>query len=217
MGNLLPNQLAVGGEVEDHLIEVVDGTPPVANNDTYTIAEDNVLTINAPGVLANDTDVDGSPLTVFDPDPTTPAVDPVVAPVNGQLVLNTNGSFTYTPNLDFFGVDTFVYFATDPRLLSNTPATVTINVTPVNDAPLAFDDTITILEDAVTTLPGSTFWANDWRHFRNNPNENGQTLTLVDAQIISPAGGTVSVNNDTLLYTPLAHYNNAINGPAKCC
>ncbi len=178
-GNLLPDQLAVGGEVEDYLIEVVDGTPPVANNDAYTMDEDTVLTVNAPGVLGNDTDADGSPLTVFDPDPTTANVDPVVAPVNGQLVLNTNGSFTYTPNLDFFGIDTFVYFATDPRLLSNVPATVTIDVRPVNDAPLGFDDTITILEDTVTVLPGSTFWANDQRHFRNNPNENGQTLTIV--------------------------------------
>ncbi len=212
-GNLLPDQLAVGGEVEDHLVEIVDGTPPVANDDTYTVAEDGVLTINAPGVLSNDTDADGSPLTVFDPDPTTANVDPVVSTVNGQLVLNTNGSFTYTPNLDFFGVDTFVYYAKDPRLLSNTPATVTINVTPVNDAPLAFDDTITILEDAVTTLPGSTFWANDWRHFRNNPNENSQTLTLVDAQVLSPLGSTAVVNNDTLVFTPFSHYNNEINGP----
>ncbi len=214
-GNQLPDQLAVGGEVEDYVIEIVDGTPPVATNDAYTMDEDNVLTINAPGVLANDTDADNSPLTVFDPDPSTPNVDPAVPPVNGQLVLNTNGSFTYTPNLDFFGTDTFVYFATDPRLLSNAPATVTITVNPVNDAPLAFDDTITILEDAVTILPGGTFWANDQRHFRNNPNENGQTLTLVSAQIISPTGGSVSVANDTLTYTPLAHYNDAINGPAK--
>ena len=99
--------------------------------------------------------------------------------------------------------------------LSNGEATVTITVTPVNDDPLAFDDTITILEDALTTLPGSTFWSNDWKHLRNNANESGQTLTLVNAQIISPTGGSVSVNNDTLVYTPLAHYNNAINGPAK--
>ncbi|MCC6507667.1 MAG: cadherin-like domain-containing protein, partial [Pirellulaceae bacterium] len=216
MGGLLPDQLAVGGEVEDHLLEIVDGTPPVAVNDAYTMAEDGVLTVAIPGVLANDTDVDNvlGALRVFDPNPATPNVEPVVSPVNGQLSLNTDGSFTYTPNLDFFGTDSFVYLVTDPRLLSNTPATVTITVTPVNDAPLGINDTITILEDAVTTLPGSTFWGNDQRHFRNDPNENGQILTLINAVNISPAGGVVSVTNDTLSYTPPAHYNNAINGPA---
>ncbi len=63
MGNLLPRPAGGRREVEDYVIEVVDGTPPVANNDSYTVAEDGVLTINAPGVLANDTDADASPLT----------------------------------------------------------------------------------------------------------------------------------------------------------
>lgn len=215
LGGLLPNGLAVGGEVEDYLIEIVDGTPPVAVPDSYAVDEDNVLSIAAPGVLANDTDNENDPRTVFDPDPTTPVVEPIVAPINGSLALLRDGSFVYTPNLDFFGTDTFAYYVTDPRLISNAPTTVTITVNPINDAPLANDDTITILEDEVAVRPGSLFWANDWRHRRNNPNENDQVLTLINAQIISPTGGTVSVANDTLTYTPPAHYNNAIAGPAK--
>src|SRR5207237_1118655 len=61
--------------------------PPVAANDSYAATEDTVLTIAAPGVLANDSDVDGDPLTALI----------VVAPGHGAVTLNANGSFTYTP------------------------------------------------------------------------------------------------------------------------
>ncbi len=104
-GPQLIDTLSIGGEVEDYLIEIVDGTPPVGVTDTYGVDEDQVLTVPARGVLANDTDVDTpvAQLSVFDPDPSTPTVEPVSGPTNGTLVLNRDGSFTYTPNLDFFG------------------------------------------------------------------------------------------------------------------
>ena len=71
--------------------------PPVAGNDTYTTAEDVPLTTTVvAGVLANDNDVDGDTLTVI----TTPLVDVT----NGTLALNLDGSFTYTPNAQFFWI-----------------------------------------------------------------------------------------------------------------
>ncbi|MEZ6078152.1 MAG: Ig-like domain-containing protein [Pirellulaceae bacterium] len=67
-------------------------------------------------------------------------MDPVTSTANGTLTLMRDGSFTYIPNTDFNGTDTFVYNATDGRLISRVPTTVTITVNPVNDPPLAVDD-----------------------------------------------------------------------------
>ena len=91
---------------------------PVANNDTYSVAQNTTLSIAAPGVLGNDTD-DGQ---------LSPLVAILVSSVsNGSLTLNSDGSFDYTPNNNFTGADSFVYAANDGELQSN--ATVTINVT----------------------------------------------------------------------------------------
>src|SRR5205814_1952664 len=103
---------------------------PVAGNDSYSVAEDNNLTVAAAGVLANDSDVDGDPLTaVLDSGPS-----------HGNLTLNGNGSFTYTPAANYNGADSFTYHASDGSLSSNS-ATVAITITPVNDAPVAGNDT----------------------------------------------------------------------------
>ncbi|HEX2972673.1 MAG TPA: Ig-like domain-containing protein, partial [Tepidisphaeraceae bacterium] len=91
---------------------------PVAADDTYSTQEGTPLTIDLPGVLENDNDVDGQFLTAA-------VVD---APAHGQLALNADGSFTYTPAADFVGTDSFTYKASDGALES-TPATVTITVT----------------------------------------------------------------------------------------
>ena len=98
---------------------------PVANNDTYTTDEDTVLNIDAPGVLWNDNDIDGDPLLSAVRDTT---------PTYGSLTLNADGSFSYTPNPDFNGIDNFTYHANDGVLDSNI-ATVTITVNAVNDTP----------------------------------------------------------------------------------
>ena len=98
---------------------------PAAVNNTYPANEDNLLTVAAPGVLGNDTDVDGPSLTAI----------LVTTTPNGALTLNSNGSFTYLPNLNINGSDSFTYKANDGLLDSNV-ATVTINITAVNDAPV---------------------------------------------------------------------------------
>src|SRR5438045_2502944 len=109
----------------------VNDAPVAANDDSYTTPEDTQLTVSAPGVLANDSDVDGDPLSTI----------LVTGPSHGTLTLNSDGSFTYMPALNYNGVDTFTYKATDGQAQSGI-ATATITVTPVNDAPLAANDEI---------------------------------------------------------------------------
>ena len=94
--------------------------PPVANDDAYRVDDDDdeALTVVTPGVLGNDSDPDSDPLTAV--------LNTSVS--NGTLTLNVDGSFTYTPDEDFEGTDSFTYFANDGTVDSNNPATVTIIV-----------------------------------------------------------------------------------------
>lgn len=95
-------------------------TAPVATADTYTTTEGIMLSVPAPGVLTNDTDNEGDDLTaVLDTDV-----------VNGTLTLNADGSFVYTPNIGFDGIDIFTYHANDGIANSNV-VTVTITVFPM--------------------------------------------------------------------------------------
>ena len=96
--------------------------PPVVNDDAFSVKEDQTLTVDVPGVLLNDSDTEGDPLTV----------SLVTSPANGTLTLNPDGSFTYEPNRNFNGTDSFTYKASDGANDSNT-ATATITVEPVKD------------------------------------------------------------------------------------
>lgn len=117
------------------ITDVVEGTVGITTEtDTYNIAEDNTLVRNAAfGVLANDTVFPSGPLTA-----TLVGGDPANA---FSFVFNNDGSFTYTPDANFNGTDTFQYTATDGTTTSGV-TTVTIQVGVVNDAPtnLAIDN-----------------------------------------------------------------------------
>ena len=107
--------------------------PPVANNDAYTTGQGQVLTVAAPGVLGNDTSPSGNPLSAIK----------VTDPANGTLMLNADGSFTYTPNAGFSGSDSFTYRASDGTLNSNT-ATVSITVTASGGSPVTIWNSSTV-------------------------------------------------------------------------
>jgi uncharacterized delta-60 repeat protein len=92
--------------------------PPFPNSDSYNTAVNTPITVNAPGVLANDNDANGDPLTAA----------LVVNPTSGSVVLNANGSFTYTPAPNFKGTDTFEYTVSDGYSTFNPGARVFINV-----------------------------------------------------------------------------------------
>jgi VCBS repeat-containing protein len=129
-----------------------DNDPPTAVADAYTTDEDVQLGVAAPGVLDNDSDPEGDTLmAVLD-----------AGPAHGALTLNMDGAFSYTPELDYTGEDTFTYHASDGSL-DSAAAMVTIQVNAVNDAPQAKDDSYTTNDDTPLNViaPGVLFNDND--------------------------------------------------------
>jgi VCBS repeat-containing protein len=161
---------------------------PVAKGDAYAIAEDGTLIVEANGVLANDTDLDGDALSAV----------LVGGPANGTLTLNADGSFTYTPNANFNGTDTFTYKANDGTADSGA-ATVTITVGPQNDAPVAAGDAYVIAEDSTLIVAAAGVLAND-------TDVDGDALSAV--LVSGPANGALTLNADgTFTYTPDKNFN----------
>jgi hypothetical protein len=124
-------------------INVLENVPvaPVGSADNYVMIEGGVLDVAAPGVLENDTDGNGDPLTAtLISGPANPRLD---AP-NGGFIFNADGSFHYESAADFNGNDSFVYVANDGTVDGGNSnlVTVTIEVTPQNDAPQANNDTL---------------------------------------------------------------------------
>ena len=115
-------------------------------------------------------------------------------PTHGTVTVNPDGSYSYVPTADYNGPDSFTYTVDDGKGGTNTYM-VAITVTPVNDAPVAADVTVTTAED--TTLPGSLPAASD---------KDGDQVTYAKAS--DPAHGTVTVNPDgSYRYVPEANYN----------
>jgi hypothetical protein len=114
--------VTAGGESSNHasVFLFVGSRGVTAADDVYTVNQNESLNVTAPGVLSNDVQTDGFPITAI--------LD--AAPTHGTLTLNSNGSLAYTPTANFFGVDTFTYHATD-GFAGSSIATVTINVTKV--------------------------------------------------------------------------------------
>ncbi len=158
--------------------------PPLAVDDLFSTAHDTALVIAPPGVLANDSDPESDPLVAVLSS----------APTNGQLTLDADGGFTYTPNAGFAGADSFTYRANDGEADSG-DATVTIDVAAApNQTPVALDDAYSTDHDTALTLPAPGVLGND-----SDPDGDPLTATLVS----SPANGTLSFNADGgFTYTP---------------
>ena len=163
---------------------------PIVVNDLYIVAEDSQLVVpSTNGVLSHpqtgDRDPEGSPISA----------SLVTGPRHGQLSFTTSGGFTYTPNANFSGDDSFTYVARDGVAVSQ-PATVTIRVTGINDAPQAAADTLTVDQDSSLTLAAPGILAND-------TDVDGETLTAVRVGGTGPSNGTLVLNaNGSLTYTP---------------
>jgi len=152
--------------------------PPTAGDDAYVVDEDHTLDVNATlGVLFNDFDVEGATLAAV-------AVD---QPDHGTLALNPNGSFSYTPDGNYFGEDAFTYRAADGDEDSEV-ATVTIDVDAVNDPPVAVADSYDVDEDAVLSVNAAEGLLD------NDTDAEGDELTAVVTT--DPANGTLELNSD---------------------
>ncbi len=155
---------------------------PVASALTVNATEDQVLN----GTLPAATDVDGDSV----------AYALATGAANGAVVVNANGTFTYTPNGNYNGSDSFTYTVSDGNGGSST-YTVTVNVAAVNDVPVATNGAASGNEDSV--ISGSLVGlASD---------VDGDTLTYsLNSQA---SNGTVSINSATgaYTYTPNANFN----------
>ncbi|MGV3606197.1 MAG: beta strand repeat-containing protein [Planctomycetaceae bacterium] len=181
--------------VNDPPVAVDDGT---AISPAYTVAEDTQLNATAPGILANDTDID------------SPASALRAVLENGPshfslFTLNANGSFIYKGAQDYNGPDSFTYRVFDGSANSVGTATVYLNVTPVNDAPVASNDTFAVDEDTLGSYTvlgpkGSGVLAND-----NDVDSPSLTAVLVSG----PAHAlSFTLNaNGTFSYQGAANFN----------
>ena len=167
-------------------------TAPSASNDSFSTSEGVTLNIPAAqGVLANDSDPENDSLTA--------AV--VSNPSNGSLTLNPDGSFSYAPNANFTGADTFTYRASDGELTSNV-ATVSITVNSRNTAPSASNDSYSTGAGQTLTVSAATgILAND-----SDPENDILTAAVVS----NPTGGTLTLNADgSFTYVPNANFRGA--------
>ncbi|MFT7585691.1 MAG: hypothetical protein ACI9EW_002119, partial [Cellvibrionaceae bacterium] len=164
---------------------------PITVADHYTTTEDTPLTVAMPGVLSNDpADIDGDPVTAILQTP----------PAIGLLDLNLNGSFIYTPTLNYFGVVTFTYAVSDGIDVSNT-AVVTITMTPVDDAPVAIDDSYITSHTLFVTVNSGVLL--------NDINVDNDPLTAT-IQTLPPLGNLDFNPNGSFIYTPTLNFNGVV-------
>ncbi|HCE4572842.1 TPA: tandem-95 repeat protein, partial [Vibrio parahaemolyticus] len=157
---------------------------PVADivADKATVVEDTPTIIK---VLGNDT---------FEDDGKVVSLDTNNGPANGTVSVNPDGSVTYTPNDNYVGKDTFTYVVTSGGVSEST--TVEVNVTPVNDAPVAKDDIATTQEDTAVTIDV----------LPNDTDVDGDKLSIESASVPKEQG-TVEVVNGKLVFTPAENFN----------
>ena len=156
--------------------------PTTFDDDGYTTSEDQPLSVAAPGVLFNDRDRENDPFTAV-----------LVAgpsPLQGSVTLGNDGAFLYTPAANFNGLATFTYRITDGN--PSNIATVKINVTAVNDTPVAQADNYTVAEGGTLAPPAPGVLAND--------TDPDNSLTAI--RVSGPAHGALTLNaNGSFSYT----------------
>ncbi|EOV6395280.1 tandem-95 repeat protein [Vibrio parahaemolyticus] len=157
---------------------------PVADivADKTTVVEDTPTIIK---VLGNDT---------FEGDDKVVSLDTNNGPANGTVSVNPDGSVTYTPNDNYHGTDSFTYIVTSGGVSEST--TVSVDVTPVNDAPVAKDDIATTQEDTAVTIDV----------LPNDSDVDGDKLSI-ESVSVPKEQGTVEVVDGKLVFTPAESFN----------
>jgi VCBS repeat-containing protein len=168
---------------------------PVAMDDAYSLDQDTSLNVPAAGVLTNDSDVEGDLLTT----------SLVSGASNGTVVLNSDGSFTYTPTPGFVGTDSFTYQADDAADLSNV-ATVSIDVLESAESTFTFTDWGSV---EFNQLDAISVAGESW--YRIESTSNGY---LTAEGLFDSAGGQINLElYDSNLQ--LVDAGNAVNGTSR--
>ena len=178
---------------DDNTVTFIDNRAPTADPDNYSTNEDTLLSVPAPGLLDNDSDADGDALRAVRDN----------GPAHGTLNLNSDGSFTYSPDANYNGEDSFTYTASDGTEDSNS-ATVSIIVNPVNDAPsFDSDGNVSVAEDSgAYSAPWATAIS------KGPADESSQTLAFQVTNNTNPALFSAKPSiaaNGTLRFTPAAN------------
>jgi subtilisin family serine protease len=164
------------------VLPLLSADSPVATDDTATTAEDTPVAVP---VLANDTDPNGDTLTV------TGATDPP----HGTATVQVDGTVLYAPDANYNGPDTFGYTVGDGTGHSDT-GSVSVSVTPANDAPVATDNALVTLRNTPSNLAV----------LANDTDVDGDTLTVTS--VSSPSHGTATLQVDgTVTYDPATDYD----------
>ncbi len=181
----------------------------VARDDYYKVAQNTDLKIAAPGVLGNDSGINGRPLNA--------TLEPNSAPEHGKVVINSDGSFTYTPATDYVGPDSFIYRATDVSPLANplppASATAKVNLYVYSTAPIVYanNDVYYSQQGTPLTVIAPGVLKNDYA-FSGDPTTNTGTGTplnipLTSVLVAGPGHGTVELKSDgSFVYTPSADF-----------
>nr|WP_082490163.1 Ig-like domain-containing protein [Methylobacterium sp. Leaf122] len=161
-----------------------DNAAPIAVNDVFALAEDASLTVN---IFTNDYDPDGDIISYWSVDTTTNSA--------GNLSGGSTGQFTYIPPHDFYGTTSFIYSIHDFNGGISAPATITFNVTAVNDAPVVSGPaTGSATEDGASVTLDALRNASDV--------DTGTTLSVVNLPNALPAGVTYDAASHSFTLDP---------------
>ncbi|HDM8176928.1 TPA: tandem-95 repeat protein, partial [Vibrio harveyi] len=178
--NLSLADLILNAANSDNTSPAINPRPPVAEDDSVLTDEDASVSID---VLANDQDADSDSLSIESA--TVPAEQGTVEIIDGKLI--------FTPAEDFNGEATVTYVVTDGALTDE--ATVTVTVNPINDAPVAVNDTVTTDEDTAVTIDV----------LANDSDPENDTLTITAS--VPTEQGTVAIVDGKLVFTPAENFN----------
>jgi hypothetical protein len=184
-------------------VNPVSAEAPEVVDDSYMAIADTVLTVAVgQGVLANDSEPQGQPMTASFDGPTLPDT----TTEGGSVVLNADGSFTYTPATGFFGVDTFTYIASDDSVPANESIPATVTITVGNEAPVAVADNYSMNQSSILNEAAPGVLVND-------TDVDGQPLTVSLVAGSGPHCGSLTLNSDgSFSYEPQIDWNSTLSG-----
>ncbi len=176
-----------GSTSNDAVVTIKVTVAPTAVDDNANTTEDSAVQIS---VTANDSDTDGTidPATVEFPS----------GPANGAVAADVSGIVTYTPAADYFGSDTFTYTVKDNDGLASNAATVNVTISPVNDAPVAQNDTSATGEETPVDISVAS----------NDTDIDGSVEATSVTLISQPSNGSATVNGSTgvVTYVPITDF-----------